>query len=177
MNRKKYINRYDIQKRVEELAIEIDCDYSGLDDRICIVGILRGAFIFLADMSRLLDTRHTIDFISIGSYDKDNSGNVRLLMDTRTDVSGKHVLIVEDIIDSGKTINYLVDLFLNRNVASVKTCTLFRKNGSKETSNIDYIGFDVPKEHWLVGYGLDFDNKYRTLPDVEILKQSDEELN
>ena len=170
MNRKQYITESTIKNRVRELARYIDIDYNNLDDRICIVGVLRGAFIFLADLSRLLDTRHTIDFISIGSYDKDNSGNVRLLMDTRTDVSGKHVLIVEDIIDSGKTINYLVSLFLDRNVASVKTCTLFRKNGSKETSNVDYVGFDVPKEHWLIGYGLDFDDKYRTLPDVEILE-------
>ena len=170
MNRKQYITESTIKNRVRELARYIDTDYNNLDDRICIVGVLRGAFIFLADLSRLLDTRHTIDFISIGSYDKDNSGNVRLLMDTRTDVSGKHVLIVEDIIDSGKTINYLVSLFLDRNVASVKTCTLFRKNGSKETSNVDYVGFDVPKEHWLIGYGLDFDDKYRTLPDVEILE-------
>jgi len=170
MNRKQYIAESTIKNRVRELARYIDIDYNNLDDRICIVGVLRGAFIFLADLSRLLDTRHTIDFISIGSYDKDNSGNVRLLMDTRTDVSGKHVLIVEDIIDSGKTINYLVSLFLDRNVASVKTCTLFRKNGSKETSNVDYVGFDVPKEHWLIGYGLDFDDKYRTLPDVEILE-------
>ena len=170
MNRKQYITESTIKNRVRELARYIDTDYNNLDDRICIVGVLRGAFIFLADLSRLLDTRHTIDFISIGSYDKDNSGNVRLLMDTRTDVSGKHVLIVEDIIDSGKTINYLVSLFLDRNIASVKTCTLFRKNGSKETSNVDYVGFDVPKEHWLIGYGLDFDDKYRTLPDVEILE-------
>lgn len=170
MNRKQYITESTIKNRVRELARYIDTDYNNLDDRICIVGVLRGAFIFLADLSRLLDTRHTIDFISIGSYDKDNSGNVRLLMDTRTDVSGKHVLIVEDIIDSGKTINYLVSLFLDRNVASVKTCTLFRKNGSKENSNVDYVGFDVPKEHWLIGYGLDFDDKYRTLPDVEILE-------
>ena len=170
MNRIKHFDREYIQEHVKRLAKEIDTTYAGLDDRLCIVGVLRGAFIFLADLSRLLNTRHSIDFISIGSYNKDNSGDVRLLMDTRTNVAGKHILIVEDIVDSGKTINYLVNLFLDRNVASVRTCTLLKRQNSRQDIVMDYIGFVVPEGYWYVGYGLDFDDKYRTLPDIEILE-------
>jgi len=169
MNRIKHFDSEYIQEHVKRLAKEIDTTYAGLDDRLCIVGVLRGAFIFLADLSRLLNIRHSIDFISIGSYNKDNSGDVRLLMDTRTNVSGKHVLIVEDIVDSGKTINYLVNLFLDKNVASVRTCTLLKRQSSEENIILNFIGLVVPENYWYVGYGLDFEDKYRTLPDIEIL--------
>ena len=169
--REQYIDKFTIDRRVRELAKMIDGDYTLFDDRLCIIGVLRGAYIFLADLSRLLHVKHTIDFISIESYKKDNSGDVRLLMDTRTNISGKHVLIVEDIVDSGQTINYLVDLFKTRGVADVKTCVFLRKKNAQETYEIDYLGFDIPHKHWVVGYGLDYDDKYRSLPDVNILKR------
>ena len=168
--REKQISALEINRRIQELANRIDKDYKDTKESICMVGVLRGAFIFLADLSRLLNIPHTIDFISIGSYDKDKTGIVRLLMDTRESVSGKHVIIVEDIIDSGKTINYLIKLFEGKNVKSIKTCTLLRKNGSRENSNISYVGFDVSKEDWVVGYGMDYNNQYRTLADIWVLK-------
>ena len=170
--RKKFIDKFMIDDRVRELAKMINRDYAHFEDRLCIVGVLRGAFIFLADLTRLLNIKHTVDFISIASYTRDESGDVRLIMDTRTNIHGKHLLIVDDIVDSGKTMNYLVRLFRERGAVDVKTCAFLRKTSSNTNYPIDYYGFEISGTHWVVGYGLDYNDKYRTLPDIDIFDTS-----
>lgn len=159
-----------IEKRVSELANQISDDYSGIE-RLYLVGILKGAFIFLADLSRKLKVSHVVDFMALSSYGKTTiTGAVRLLMDLREPIEGQHVLIVEDIADSGQTLTYLYHLLQGRNPASLKTCVLLRKkHGNKETP-IDYLGFDIP-DAWVVGYGLDYADKHRTLPYIAELKE------
>lgn len=161
-----------IQQRVRELAAEISKDYED-DDELILVGVLKGAFIFLADIARRLEIRHHVDFIALASYDMGHggSGSVRMLMDTRNDVAGRHVLIVEDILDTGHTLNYLVRNFNARGAASLKTCVLLRKKEREEVAvNVDYLGFDIGDE-WVVGYGLDFADKYRTLPYIAAIRR------
>ncbi len=129
-----------------------------------ILGVLRGAYIFLADLSRALTIPRRIDFIALSSYEKSSSaGGVRLIMDARISLAGRHVLIVEDILDSGQTLAYLLRLFEARGPASIKTCVLVRKPHRDVEVVVDYLGFDIPDE-WVVGYGLDYDDKYRALP-------------
>ncbi len=162
---KTLLSSEDISKRVGELAREIDDYYRDLD-HLLLVGILRGAFIFLADLSRKLQTTHVIDFMALTSYSKNKSlGEVRILMDSREPIKDQHVLIVEDIIDSGGTLNHLCRTLLERQPASLRTCVLIRKKRAnvKLDIPIDYIGFEIP-DVWVVGYGLDYDNYYRTLP-------------
>ena len=122
------ISEEDIQKRVIELAAEIDRDYRN-EDLVVLIGILKGAFIFTADLSRKMTVPHTVDFMSISSYGDQAviDGAVRLIMDLRKPIIGQHVIVVEDIVDSGQTMNYLYQTLLGRNPASLKTCTLFRK--------------------------------------------------
>jgi hypoxanthine phosphoribosyltransferase len=153
-----------IQARVRELAAQLSEDYADCDDLI-LIGVLKGAFVFLADIARALTIPRSVDFIAVSSYQGDiSSGSVRLLMDSRRDVKGKHVVIVEDIVDSGRTLHYLTELFKTRNPASVSTCVLVRKLDRIEVeAQIDYLGFDIP-DVWVVGYGLDFDEKLRVLP-------------
>lgn len=161
-----------IQRRVRELAADISKDYEDTDELI-LVGVLKGAFIFLADLTRRLEVRHHVDFIALASYDvgTGGTGNVRMLMDTRTDVAGRHVLIVEDILDTGHTLHYLVRSFEAREPASLKTAVLLRKKESEEVAvNVDYLGFDIGSE-WVVGYGLDFADKYRTLPYIAAIRR------
>ncbi len=129
-----------------------------------ILAVLRGAYIFLADLSRALTIPRRIDFIALSSYEKtSSSGGVRLIMDARVSLAGRHVLIVEDILDSGQTLAYLLRLFEARGPASIKTCVLVRKPHRDIEVTVDYLGFDIPDE-WVVGYGLDYDDKYRALP-------------
>jgi hypoxanthine phosphoribosyltransferase len=154
-----------IRRRVEELAGEISADYTGAEE-LLLVGVLRGCYIFLADLSRMLSVPRRIDFISVSSYDNGvvSSGAVRLVLDVRSDIRDKHVLIVDDILDSGYTMQYLVNLFRARNPASLKTCALLRKEGRQEVDiALDYRGFDIP-DIWVVGYGLDCGDKFRALP-------------
>ncbi len=152
-----------IQSRVKELAEQIDQDYADCDDLI-MVGVLKGAFIFLSDLSRLVSIRRSVDFISVSSYTGSVSGNVRMLMDIRRNIEGKHVLLVEDIADTGRTLVYLKHLFETRSPASVRTAALVRKLDRMEHEvHIDYLGFDIP-DVWVVGYGLDYDEQLRTLP-------------
>lgn len=134
-----------------------------------ILAVLRGAYIFLADLSRALTIPRRIDFIALSSYEKTSSfGGVRLIMDARVSLAGRHVLIVEDILDSGQTLAYLLRLFEARGPASIKTCVLVRKPHRDIEVTVDYLGFDIPDE-WVVGYGLDYDDKYRALPYIGIL--------
>ena len=157
-----------IAARVGEIAAEIDRDYAG-EEEILILGVLRGAYMFLADLSRRLTVPRRVDFIALSSYDKANStGSVRLIMDTRVSLAGRHVLIVEDILDSGRTLAYLLRLFGARGPASLKTCVLVRKPNPEVLVEVDYLGFDIPDE-WVVGYGLDYDDRYRALPYIGTL--------
>jgi hypoxanthine phosphoribosyltransferase len=162
-----------IRARVEELGHLISRDYADVDE-LFMVGVLRGCYIFMADLSRCLTVPRRIDFIALSSYGQTTTGGaVRLIMDLRADIAGRHVLIVEDIVDSGHTLDYLLRLFRARRPASLKTCSLLRKPGSMEVDvTVDYLGFDIP-DVWIVGYGLDCADQYRALPYIaEIDPQS-----
>lgn len=161
-----------IEKRVQELAAQIDKDYADVDS-LYMVGILKGAFIFLADLVRHISIPHTVDFMALSSYGKStSSGAVRILMDLREPIENRHVLIVEDILDSGKTLSYLFHLLMERKPASLKTCVLTLKQRYTFTAEVplDYLGFEIP-DVWVVGYGLDYADKYRTLPYIAELKR------
>jgi hypoxanthine phosphoribosyltransferase len=164
------ISEERIRERVAELAERISSDYADTDE-VLLIGILRGAFIFLADLSRRLTVAHTIDFMALSSYDKGDrpTGAVRLLLDLRSEIQDKHVLIVEDIVDTGHTLEYLTQSLLARRPASLKTCALTRKQARHEVPvEIDYLGFDIP-DVWVVGYGLDFEDRFRTLPYIGVI--------
>lgn len=161
-----------IQKRVSELAAQISSDYKaeGVDE-IYLLGVLRGAFIFLADLSRRLELRRRVDFIALSSYEDGTttSGAVRLVLDVRAPLRGKHVLIVEDIVDSGKTLDYLRRTLEAREPASLKTCVLLQKPDRLVVpTSIDYLGFTIP-DKWVVGYGLDYTDRHRTLPYIGVV--------
>lgn len=170
------LSEEDIQNRVRELARQISYDYAQVD-HLYMVGILKGAFIFLADLARQLSIPHIVDFMALSSYGKTTaSGAVRILMDLREPIERRHVLIVEDILDSGKTLSYLYQLLKERQPASLRTCVLVRKlradtaDRPRLSFSIDYLGFEVP-DVWVVGYGLDFADQYRTLPYIAELIQ------
>ena len=168
------ISESDIRSRVAELAAQISKDYEGCDNLV-MVGVLKGSFIFLADLSRQLKIPRTIEFIAVSSYGSSSvsSGAVRLVMDVRGNIEGKHVLIVEDIVDTGHTLKYLTGMFKSHRPASIKTCSLVRKAESAEVDvKIDYLGFDIGDE-WVVGYGLDYAELHRTLPYIGIIKPID----
>jgi len=165
------ITTEQIQNRVQELANQINRDYASVD-RLYIVGILKGAFIFMADLTRRLEIPHIVDFMALSSYGKTtSSGTVRILMDLRESIEGQHVLIVEDILDSGNTLNYLCRILKDREPASLHTCVLVRKIRPEVDLPIDYLGFDIP-DVWVVGYGLDFADRHRTLPYIAELKRT-----
>lgn len=158
-----------IQDRVKQLAEQISKDYAGVDE-IYLIGILKGAFIFLADLSRQLTIPHVVDFMAVSSYGKStNTGAVRLIMDLREPIDGQHAIIIEDIADSGKTLKYLYQVLRWHNPASLKTCVLLRKCKENLDVPINYLGFDIPNA-WVVGYGLDYADHYRTLPYIAELK-------
>lgn len=159
-----------IDARVAELARQIDADYTGADE-VLLVGVLRGAFIFLADLARRLQTPNRVDFIALSSYGAGtvSSGEVRLIMDLKSAVAGRHLLIVEDIVDSGHTLDYLLRLLAAREPASLRSCALLRKLARREVDvEPDYLGFDIP-DLWVVGYGLDHADHYRTLPYIGVI--------
>jgi hypoxanthine phosphoribosyltransferase len=162
------IPRDRIAARIEEIAARIDADYAG-EGELVLIGVLKGSFIFLADLARRLTLPHRVEFIAVSSYgdrESTESGAVRLLMDVRHDIAGRHVLVVEDIIDTGHTLAYLVRLLEARGPASLKACTLLRKPDRAQVAvPIAYLGFDID-DVWVVGYGLDFAERYRTLPDI-----------
>jgi hypoxanthine phosphoribosyltransferase len=158
-----------IQQRVQELGAQISRDYVGKD--LVVVGVLVGACVFTADLLRAITVPCSLDFVAISSYGKNSrsSGVVRIVKDLDESVESRHVLVVEDIIDTGLTLNYLLDLMRHRNVASVKVCALLDKPSRRLTTvGIDYVGFEVPDE-FVVGYGLDFAQHYRNLPYVGVL--------
>jgi hypoxanthine phosphoribosyltransferase len=168
------ISEADIQARVLELADEISSDYKDSGELV-MVGVLKGSFIFLADLSRRLSIPRTIEFIAVSSYGNSSvsSGAVRLVMDVRGNIEGKHVLIVEDIVDTGHTLKYLIGMMKSHRPASVKSVALVRKIDSVEVDvTVDYLGFDIGDE-WVVGYGLDYAEQNRTLPYIGVIKPTD----
>jgi hypoxanthine phosphoribosyltransferase len=161
-----------IKDRVAELAAEIDVKYSGKD--LLLVGVLKGAVMFMADLSRAIQVPVQMDWMAVSSYGSGtvSSGVVRILKDLDADVLGRHVLIVEDIIDSGLTLSWLVSNLQARGAASVEVVALLRKpTAAKVEVNVALVGFDIPNE-FVVGYGLDYAENYRTLKGVAILAPS-----
>lgn len=170
------VSETDIHFRVREIARQIAHDYASIE-RLYLVGVLKGAFIFLSDLARALTQvegapPHIIDFIAVSSYGRNaTSGEVRLVMDLREPIVDQHVVLVEDIVDSGQTVNYLMQLIKGRGPASLRSCALVRKDrpGAAEVP-VDYLGFTIP-DVWVVGYGLDFAELHRTLPYIAELKR------
>ena len=168
------ISESDIEKRVTELANQISGDYNDKGDLV-LVGVLKGAFVFLADLSRRMTIPRTIEFIAVSSYQSGSlsTGAVRLVMDVRGNIERRHVLIVEDIVDTGHTLKYLIGMLESHRPASIRTCTLLHKADSlKVDIDIDYIGFGIGNE-WVVGYGLDYAEHDRTLPYIGTVTPTD----
>nr|WP_145101987.1 hypoxanthine phosphoribosyltransferase [Sporomusa sp. KB1] len=160
----------DVASRIKELGEAITQDYAGKE--ILMIGVLRGAVIFMADLARAIKLPVAIDFMAVSSYGSttSSSGVVRILKDLDEDVENKHVLIVEDIIDSGLTLNYLMENLWSRKPASIKICTLLNKPDRRKVEvPIAYNGFTIP-DYFVVGYGLDFAEKYRNFPFIGVLK-------
>jgi hypoxanthine phosphoribosyltransferase len=165
------ISEEQIQKRIVQLAQEMNAIYSD-DDPPVLVCILKGAYMFMADLTRHLDFRHEVDFMVISSYGKGttSSGVVRILLDLTYSIDGRHVVIVEDIVDTGHTLDYILRNFASRNPASIRVATLLNKPSRRELEvPVDFIGFEVPDE-FVLGYGLDFIEQYRNIPFIGVLK-------
>ena len=165
------ISEKEIQVRVAELAAQISEDYADAGELV-MVGVLKGAFVFLADLSRKLTIPRTIEFIAVSSYGSGSelTGAVRLVMDVRGSVEDKHVLIVEDIVDTGHTLKYLSGILESHRPASIRTAALVRKAERAEVEvSVDYLGFDIGNE-WVVGYGLDYAEQNRTLPYIGVVE-------
>jgi hypoxanthine phosphoribosyltransferase len=166
------ISERELQARIAELGQEINATYTDTD-RPLLICVLKGAFMFLADLVRHLEMRHEVDFMEISSYGAgtESSGVVRILLDLGQSIEGRHVLIVEDIIDSGRTLDYITRNLGTRMPASVRVCTLLSKPSRREIDiPLDFVGFEVPNE-FVAGYGLDFAEEYRNLPFVAVLKE------
>ena len=166
---KPVITREAIAERVAQLGRRIDDDYADVDNLV-MIGVLKGAFVFLADLARAITIPRRVEFLAVTSYgdseETTHSGAVRLLMDVRHPIEGEHVLVVEDIVDTGHTLAYLLRLLAARNPASLKTCALVRKPDRAEVEvPVDYLGFDI-EDVWAVGYGLDWAERFRMLPDI-----------
>jgi len=163
------IPRTEITRMCQRLGEQISRDYAGRE--VVLIGVLKGAFMFMADLVRHLSIPVRIDFISVSSYGSGTktSGIVKINKDLDTDITGRHVIIVEDIIDTGLTLNHLRQLLGTRNPASFALCTAFDKPERRRVEiEVEYVGMRIPDE-FVVGYGLDYDGKYRNLPDVSIL--------
>ena len=164
------VSEADLQRRVVELGAEITADYAGRQAPL-LVAVLKGAFVFLADLARAIDAPVEVDFMAVSSYGNatESSGVVRMLKDLDAPIEGRDVLIVEDIIDSGLTLSWLKTNLESRGTASVEICTAFRKPDAAQVPvEVRYVGFDIPNE-FVVGYGLDYAERYRNLPFVGTL--------
>jgi hypoxanthine phosphoribosyltransferase len=163
------ITEEEIQRRLAEMAGEIDTDYQGRD--LLLVGVLKGAVMVMADLARALHSPVEMDWMAVSSYGSGtkSSGVVRILKDLDKDITGRNVLIVEDIIDSGLTLSWLMSNLGSRGPASVEVCTLLRKPDAAQVDvPVRYVGFDIPNE-FVIGYGLDYAERYRNLPFVGTL--------
>lgn len=164
------ITEEEIQNRVRNLGEEIDRDYAGQEIRV--IGILRGAFIFMADLIRNIHVPVSVDFMAISSYQGSESGGVvRILKDLDKPINGQQVLIVEDIVDTGLTLKHLKEVLAIRDPASMKVCALLNKKERRIVHDltVDYTGFEIP-DRFVVGYGLDYDERYRNYPFLFVLK-------
>jgi hypoxanthine phosphoribosyltransferase len=165
------IRRDQIAKAVDRLASEIKRDYQ--DKQPLLIGVLKGSFVFMADLIRQLDSPLELDFVRLSSYGaaRESSGKVRVIQGVKTPVKGKDVLVIEDIVDTGITISFLLDYLKKKRPASLKLCALTDKPSRRKIPvPIDYLGFTVPNE-FVVGYGLDCDQRFRNLPDICILEE------
>jgi len=161
----------EIQTKVRQMGQAVVADYRGAD--VVLVGILNGSFPFMADLSRAMNLRLEVDFMSVSSYGggTQSSGIVRILKDLNLNIQGRHVLLVEDIIDTGLTARYLLDNLRTRKPASLEICSLLDKREARsEEVPIKYVGFECPDEY-VVGYGLDYNQLYRNLPFIGVLKK------
>lgn len=160
----------ELEKRVRELAAQITADYQGKE--IILISVLRGSFVFMADLCRSIDLDCTVDFMAVSSYGGGTSstGQVQITKDLSGDISGKHVIVVEDILDSGNTLSYLLKLLEQRKPASIRLCTLLDKPERRtKPVEVSYSGFTIP-DAFVAGYGLDYAEHYRGLPYIGILK-------
>ncbi|MBD7958360.1 hypoxanthine phosphoribosyltransferase [Microbacterium sp. Sa4CUA7] len=163
------VTEEEIQRKLAELAARVDADYAGKD--LLLVGVLKGAVMVMADFARSLQSDITMDWMAVSSYGAGtkSSGVVQIRKDLDTDLHGKHVLIVEDIIDSGLTLSWLLENFASRGAESIEVLALLRKpEAAKVKIDCKYVGFDIPNE-FVVGYGLDYAERYRNLRDVAVL--------
>ncbi|MBU5435344.1 hypoxanthine phosphoribosyltransferase [Pseudoflavonifractor sp. MSJ-37] len=159
-----------LKQRVAEIAQQIDRDYEGKEPLL--VSVLRGSFVFMADLVRQITLPCTVDFMAVSSYGSGttSSGQVKIVKDLSEQIEGKDVIVVEDILDSGNTLSYLLKLLEARHPASIRLCTLLDKPERRtKPVHVDYSGFSIP-DAFVVGYGLDYDEKYRNLPYIGILK-------
>ena len=169
MSKEILFSRKDIQKRVKELAAKISKDYEGRE--LIVIGILKGAFIFMADLIREISIPCRVDFARLASYGagSESSGKVVMTKDIETSIKGKDILIVEDILDTGLTMQYFVDWMKERNPKSLKICVFLDKRKRRKVSfEADYVGFTI-EDGFVVGYGLDFNEKYRFSPDIYVI--------
>ena len=163
------VSEVDLQARIKELAAQVDADYAGRD--ILLVGVLKGAVMAMADLTRAMQRHLEMDWMAVSSYGSGtkSSGVVRILKDLDRDITGRNVLIVEDIVDSGLTLSWLKSNLESRGAANVDILAILRKpEAAKVEVEVKYVGFDIPKD-FVVGYGLDFDEKYRNLPFIGVL--------
>lgn len=166
------IDAETLQRRIAELGAEISADYQ-IDHDVVLIGILKGCMLFMTDLMRHLSVPHIVDFMDVTSYGagaRESTGSVRILMDIKVSIERRHVLIVEDIIDSGNTLDRVLRLLRARQPASLRVCTLLDKAERRETIiPIDYRGFEIPNK-FVFGYGLDIDEYYRNLPYIGVVK-------
>jgi hypoxanthine phosphoribosyltransferase len=163
------VTEEQIAAKITELAAAIDADYAGKD--LLLVAVLKGAFVYMSDLIRALSSQVTVDFMAVSSYGAGtrSSGVVKINKDLDTDITGRHVLIVQDIIDSGLTLSWLLDNLRSRGVASIEVAALLRKpDAARVQVPVKYLGFDIPNA-FVVGYGLDYAEKYRNLRSIAVL--------
>jgi len=163
------VSEEDLQKRVKELAAQVDKDYQGKD--LLLIGVLKGAVMAVADLSRAMQRHVEMDWMAVSSYGSGtkSSGVVRILKDLDRDITGRNVLIIEDIVDTGLTLSWLKANLESRGVGSVEILTILRKPEAAQVEvDVKYVGFDIPTD-FVIGYGLDFDEKYRNLPFIGVL--------
>ncbi|MBN2469921.1 MAG: hypoxanthine phosphoribosyltransferase [Anaerolineae bacterium] len=166
------IDEPTLQQRIKELGQQISEDYANVKD-LLLICVLKGGVLFLTDLMRSISLPHHVDFMAVSSYGaaaRESTGAVRIEMDLHTNIANRHLLIVEDIIDSGHTLNYIVRLLEARQPASIKICTLLSKPERREVAiDVDYVGFEIPNK-FVFGYGLDLDEYYRNLPFVGVVR-------
>ncbi len=161
-----------LKERVAQIAAQIDRDYAGKE--LMLVSVLRGSFIFMADLVRAITVPCKVDFMAVSSYGSGtvSSGQVQITKDLSEDITGRHLLVVEDILDSGNTLSYLLEVLRARKPASIRLCTLLDKPERRvKPVHLDYTGFTIP-DAFVVGYGLDYDEYYRNLPYIGVLRPS-----